>query len=154
MLYAMEIPMAGGDTLFANMYAAYDDLPQAIKDRIEGLWALNVYDLSYSAAGAASKRMTTLRSDAPSSLHPMVKVHPATGRKALFVNRLMTYRIEGLPSVESDELLNYLFDSSGAASVHLQPHVEGWRRAAVGTIAARCMHGRTSMHRSAGSFAG
>ena len=110
MLYAMEIPRVGGDTLFANMYAAYDALPQAIKDRIEGLRALNVYDLSYSADGAASKRMTTLRSDAPSSLHPMVKIHPATGRKVLFVNRLMTYGIEGLASVESDELLNYLFD--------------------------------------------
>jgi taurine dioxygenase len=110
MLYAMEIPSVGGDTLFANMYAAYDALPQPIKDRIEGLRALNVYDLSYDADGAASKRMTTLRPDAPSSLHPMVKIHPATGRKVLFVNRLMTYGIEGLPSAESDELLNYLFD--------------------------------------------
>lgn len=110
MLYAMEIPRVGGDTLFANMYSAYDALPQAIKERIEGLRALNVYDLTYSADGAAAKRMTTLRPNAPSTLHPMVKVHPATGRKVLFVNRLMTYSIEGLASAESDELLNYLFD--------------------------------------------
>jgi taurine dioxygenase len=110
MLFAMEIPSVGGNTLFANMYAAYDALPHEDKDRIGRLKALNFYDLNYDADGAPCKRMERLRPDAPSCLHPMVKVHPATGRRAIYVNRLMTYKVEGLSPDESDALLNYLFD--------------------------------------------
>jgi taurine dioxygenase len=82
MLYAIEVPRAGGNTLFAN---AYD------------------YDT------AAMKRGTRLAEGVPSCEHPVVRTHPATGRKALYVNRLMTVRIEGLPADESDELLDTLF---------------------------------------------
>jgi taurine dioxygenase len=106
MLYAIEVPRAGGDTLFANCYLAYETLPAAVQARIAGLRALNAYDYD----NAATVRGATVRDDAPSCVHPVVRTHPATGRKALYVNRLMTRRIEGLPPDESEELLSLLFD--------------------------------------------
>ena len=106
MLYSLEVPSKGGNTLFANAYKAYETLPPAIKQRIEGRKALNAYD--YDAA--ATRRGTKLREGVPSYWHPIVRTHPATGRKALYVNRLMTIEIEGLSRAESDELLNILFD--------------------------------------------
>jgi alpha-ketoglutarate-dependent taurine dioxygenase len=105
MLYAIEVPRAGGNTLFANGYKAYETLPDALKLRIAGRKALNAYDYDT----AAMKRGTRLAEGVPSCVHPVVRTHPATGRKALYVNRLMTVRIEGLPADESDELLDALF---------------------------------------------
>ena len=106
MLYALEVPSAGGNTLFANGYKAYETLPDEIKRRIDGRKALNAYDYDT----AAMKRGTQIAEGVPSHVHPVVRTHPATGRKALYVNRLMTVRIEGLPAQESDELLDLLFD--------------------------------------------
>jgi taurine dioxygenase len=104
LLYAIEIPSKGGNTLFSNAYAAYETLPEDIKRRIAGRRALNAYTTD-----------TTLRStnydNAKSSYwHPVVRTHPATGRKALYVNRLMTREIEGLPRAESEAILQKLFD--------------------------------------------
>jgi taurine dioxygenase len=106
MLYAIEVPNTGGNTLFANGYRAYETLPPEVKERIAGHKALNVYDYD----NAATKRGSEVRPGVPSYAHPIVRTHPATGRKALYVNRLMTVRIEEMPSRESDELLDYLFD--------------------------------------------
>jgi alpha-ketoglutarate-dependent taurine dioxygenase len=106
LLYAIEVPSKGGNTLFANQYKAYETLPEAIKRRIDGRKALNAYDYHT----AAMKRGTRLADGVPCYAHPVVRTHPATGRKALYVNRLMTVRIEDMPERESDELLNLLFD--------------------------------------------
>jgi taurine dioxygenase len=106
MLYAIEIPSKGGNTLFANAYTAYETLPFDLKPRIQGRKAVNAYDYD----SAATIRGGDISADAPSYAHPVVRTHPATGRKALYVNRLMTRRIEGLPPQESEELLNQLFD--------------------------------------------
>jgi taurine dioxygenase len=106
MLYALEVPSKGGNTLFANAYKAYETLPDAIKKKIEGRKALNAYD--YEAAG--THRGTRLREGIPSCWHPIVRTHPATGKKALYVNRLMTIAVEGLPEKESEEVLNALFE--------------------------------------------
>jgi taurine dioxygenase len=106
MLYALEVPSKGGNTLFANGYRAYETLPEPIKKRIEGRKALNAYD--YQAA--ATHRGARLREGIPTCWHPAVRTHPATGKKALYVNRLMTIAIEGLPEEESDRLLGLLFD--------------------------------------------
>ena len=105
MLYAMEVPSRGGNTRFANTYAAYETLSDDVKRRLEGLRALNVYDY-----GLNPTQRGAVNPDAPSWVHPVVRTHPATGRKALFVNRLMTARIEGLPHEESEALLGMLFD--------------------------------------------
>ncbi len=103
-LYAIEVPSQGGNTLFSNTYAAYETLPEETKQRLAGRRAFNAYDQD-----------TTLRSAnydnaRASAWHPAVRTHPATGRKALYVNRLMTREIEGLPRHESDALLQMLFD--------------------------------------------
>src|SRR5208282_138941 len=102
MLYALEVPSKGGNTLFANAYKAYETLPDAIKTRIAGRKALNAYD--YQAA--ATHRGTRLREGIPSCWHPIVRTHPATGKKALYVNRLMTVAVEGMEEAEGTELLN------------------------------------------------
>jgi taurine dioxygenase len=106
MLYAMEVPRRGGNTLFANMYTAYETLPERIKSRIEGRLALNVYDYDNNA----TQRGSEPREGVPSYAHPMVRVHPATGRKALYVNRLMTHHILDIPRDESEALLAEIFD--------------------------------------------
>jgi taurine dioxygenase len=105
LLYAIEVPSKGGDTLFANAYLAYETLGETVKTRIAGRKALNVYDYG----SAPTKRGAVLSADAPAYAHPVVRIHPATGRKALYINRLMTRRIEGLPEAESDALLEELF---------------------------------------------
>lgn len=106
MLYAIEIPREGGNTLFANCYRAYETLPEEIKARIAGAKAINAYDYDV----ASTKRGSKLREGIPYYAHPIVRTHPDTGRKALYVNRLMTIAIEGMDENESTELLEFLFD--------------------------------------------
>ena len=137
MLYALEVPSAGGNTLFANGYKAYATLPDAIKRRIDGRKALNAYDYDT----AATKRGTRLADGVPSYVHPVVRTHPATGRKALYVNRLMTVRIQGLSEQESDALLDMLFDHQEQRQF-IYEHV--WRPGDILMWDNRCtLHART-----------
>ncbi len=109
-LYAIEIPSRGGNTLFASMYAAYEALPDEVKQRLAGLKAMNVYDYGTNATvRRTSLRELTTRGDVPCYAHPVVRTHPETGRKALYVNRLMTDHIVGLAPDESETLLEFLF---------------------------------------------
>ena len=105
MLYSLEVPRKGGNTLFANAYLAYETLPDSTKKKIEGRKALNAYDYD----NASTRRGTKLGEGVPSCWHPIVRTHPATGKKALYVNRLMTIEVEGMARLESDELLDTLF---------------------------------------------
>jgi len=105
-LYAIEIPRVGGNTMFINCYDAYETLPDDLKTAIAGRNALNVYDYGANP----TTRGVDVNPDAPKWLHPMVRIHPETGRKALFVNRLMTFAIEGLGEAEGNTLLEHLFD--------------------------------------------
>ncbi len=106
MLYAIELPRQGGNTLFANMYLAYETLPAEVQQRIAGLEAMNVYDYTNNP----TTRGAVIREGVPHYAHPVVRTHPDTGRKALFVNRLMTDHILDMPREESDRLLAFLFD--------------------------------------------
>lgn len=105
-LYAIEVPPKGGNTLFSNGYTAYESLPEDVKRTLDGKLALNIYDYQYNAV--VQSRVN--RDDAPRFVHPAVRVHPLTARKALFVNRLMTDHIVDMDSGESRELLDFLFD--------------------------------------------
>ncbi len=137
MLYAIEIPSKGGNTLFANAYTAYETLPAELKRRIDGRNAVNAYDYD----SAATIRGGDVSADAPSYAHPVVRTHPATGRKALYVNRLMTRRIEGLPPQESEDLLNRLFDHQERPEF-IYEHV--WRPSDILMWDNRCtLHART-----------
>jgi taurine dioxygenase len=107
LLYSLEIPSHGGDTLFASGYAAYDTLDPAIRERLEGRRAFHHYN--YGATTRGDTRGIEAFSE---SVHPVFRTHDETGRKAIYVNRLMTMRIEGLEPQESDALLAALFDHS------------------------------------------
>ena len=137
MLYAIEIPSVGGNTLFANAYLAYETLSADIRRRIDGRKALNAYDYDT----AATIRKSEVPDGAPCYAHPVVRTHPATGRKALYVNRLMTRRIEGLDAQESEELLTLLFDHQEQPKF-IYEHV--WRPGDILMWDNRCtLHART-----------
>jgi len=112
LLVAREVPPAGGDTLFANMYLAYESLSAGMKRLLHGLVAVN------SSAGADATRTRedrlkdSARADAKQeyvAAHPVVRVHPETGRPALYVNVAHTVGFEGMTREESAPLLDYLF---------------------------------------------
>jgi taurine dioxygenase len=106
MLYAIEIPSAGGNTLFASGYRGYEALPPDIRERVANRKAVNVYDYG---GGVLDRKGMVSPKDGVSYAHPVVRTHPATGRKSLYVNRLMTHHVEGLPEGESERVLEVLF---------------------------------------------
>jgi taurine dioxygenase len=106
MLYAMEVPSRGGNTRYANCFKAYETLPEAVKQQLSGKRALN----AYAYDGAPTLRAKALPDGVKRFAHPIVRTHPATGRRSLYVNRLMTWSILGMPAKQSRELLAYLFD--------------------------------------------
>jgi len=115
LLHAQQIPAEGGDTSFANMYAAYEALPVDIKRQIEGTRALHSYRKSYERMAGSTWRpplTEAQKEEVQAVLHPVVRTHPETGRKALFVNEGFTVRIQDMPDGESDALLDFLFAHS------------------------------------------
>jgi taurine dioxygenase len=114
-LYALEVPAVGGDTLFANMYLAYDTLSAGMKTLLDGLAAVNSAGKGGGAVRGphlASGVMTGRDLDKMTleAAHPVVRTHPATGRKALYVNRAHTVRFAEMTEAESAPLLDFLFD--------------------------------------------
>jgi len=105
-LYSIEVPDEGGNTLFANCTKAYEALPQKWKNRISSLKALNYYNYGSSP----TTRPENIDTKTPQWVHPVVRIHPETGQKALYVSRLMSMRIQDVSTEESDEILYYLFD--------------------------------------------
>ncbi|MDH3705554.1 MAG: TauD/TfdA family dioxygenase [Acidimicrobiia bacterium] len=112
LLLAREVPPVGGDTVFADMYAAFETLSPALQDVLRSLRAVN----SSALADVSKTREDRIRqhgeaSDLPDyeAVHPVVRVHPETGREALFVNVAHTARFEGMTDDESRPLLEYLF---------------------------------------------
>ena len=113
-LYAVETPEFGGDTLFASQAAAYEALSPGLQRTLEGLSAVHSASREYSSTGhSAQKRASMAIAEADGLvgdyIHPMVLVHPETGRKALYVNPAFTLKIEGWKTSESKALLEYLF---------------------------------------------
>lgn len=120
MLYGVEIPPTGGDTLFANQYAAYDNLPEALKTRIATLKARHIFNYGQiqAAPGSVRKPLTEEQQKQLSgAVHPVVRTHPETGRKALYVSPGFTVGIEGLPETESAALLKELIAYATAPEV-------------------------------------
>jgi taurine dioxygenase len=109
-LYALEVPPSGGDTGFANMYLAYERLPEALRREIEGRRCR--HDSSRNSAGELRRGMSEVTDprEAPGASHPIVRTHPVTGRKALFLGRRRNAYIEGMPLDESERLLDRLWE--------------------------------------------
>ena len=105
-LYSVEVPSHGGDTCFAAGHAAYDTLDPAIKTKLEGKRVFNHYQYNTTKRGDTTGSVDAISQ----AVHPAFRTHDETGRKAIYVNRLMSMRIEGMDEKESDELLNAVFD--------------------------------------------
>ncbi|KAK3686229.1 hypothetical protein B0T22DRAFT_243209 [Podospora appendiculata] len=106
-LYALEIPPTGGDTLFADAVEAYNRLSPAFQRRLHGLKAVHS---AVEQAAASTSRGKGIRREPVKTEHPIVRTHPVTGEKALFVNPVFTREIVGLKKEESDYLLKFLYD--------------------------------------------
>ncbi|MFL2662758.1 MAG: TauD/TfdA dioxygenase family protein [Alphaproteobacteria bacterium] len=106
MLQLHILPECGGDTMFANMYMAYDALSTHMKQFLNNLYASHESEHFYR--GRYNKINENVKY--PSSIHPVVRTHPVTKKKALYINRFFTTKIEGLSKDESSIILNYLFE--------------------------------------------
>ena len=139
-LYALAIPSRGGDTLFASMYTAYDALPERLKQRLEDLQGAYVY-------GGRRKKTALLNPedrDRKPALHPIIRTHSETGRKALYFDPGKILRIEGVEPEESDALIDEL------TGYMIQPGTEyhhKWRKGDVVIWDNRC-----SYHKAAGDY--
>lgn len=100
------IPPAGGDTMFGNMYLAYETLSETMKRIVDDLWA--VHDLRVGKHNRGQD-LTAIRNRNPPVAHPLVRVHPETGRKSLFVSEMETEEIIGMTREEAAPLLQFLF---------------------------------------------
>lgn len=111
LLNAQEIPAAGGNTLFVNMYAAYEGLSDEWKARLAPLQVIHRYRAFEKKKEQGTRVQLTeeQKKATPDVIHPLVRTHPQTGRKALFVHPGMSAAIVGLPEAESDAILEYLF---------------------------------------------
>lgn len=112
-LYAKEIPESGGDTMFANLYLAYETLSDPMKAMLDGRNAVNSSQKGDAAMGRQKsidenpKDATDIQTE---SIHPVLRTHPETGRQALYVNRGHTVCFEGMTPQESAPILEYLFE--------------------------------------------
>jgi taurine dioxygenase len=114
LLYSMQITSSGGETCFANMYKAYENIPRGLRERLEGRKVLQIHDYK------RTQRLDLDTVDLSKIRHreqPIFISHPATGKKALYTSRLMSARIEGFSPKESDEILAELFDISEDPSI-------------------------------------
>ncbi len=105
MLYAIEVPEGEGDTLFCDLTAAYEALPDAMKRRLDGLKAVHDYD---HVPRDVFKRVN--ETPPPQCAHPVVRTHPETGRKAIYINPAYVVRIEGLSDDDSEALKREIYD--------------------------------------------
>lgn len=141
MLYSIEIPPVGGDTWYGNMFAAYDALPEHVKERIEDLKVVisrvQSRPYNYPDRPAPTERE---RAEWVDVVQPVVKVHEVTGRKALYVGGNVPWRIEGLPEEESAPLVTYLQEFS------VQPPFTYRHQWQVGDIVL--WDNRSAMHRA------
>ena len=122
LLYALELPALGGDTLWASQYAAYDALSTGLQKMLDPLRAIQTawpHGTKGPGAGTAVSRSIGMVRNDPSAdrevAQPVVRVHPVTARKALFVNPVYTQRFEGMTEAESLPLLHYLFEHATRA---------------------------------------
>jgi taurine dioxygenase len=104
-LYPVSLPSQGGDTQYVNMHLAYDELPEATKRRIDGLRAVHVYQSKYSPRELKPLSEASLKAMPPPGVHPLVRVHPANGRKALFLNPVRIESIVGMADGEALDLV-------------------------------------------------
>jgi taurine dioxygenase len=133
-LRAVQLPSVGGDTCWASMYGAYETLSRSMQQFLEGLTAEHstaILDAALAELGHVVRRDEGLKP----SHHPVVRVHPETGRRLLFVNGNFTTRIDGLSPGENDVLLRYLLEQVNSPDLYVRFH---WEPASVAFWDNRC----------------
>ena len=148
-LYAQVIPATGGDTLWASLTAAYDSLPPAFQAYLETLTAVHTWEISgwteyLLRKDASGDELKAARAKYPPVEHPVVRVHPVTGKKILYVNSTFTSHIKGLSRSASDALLTQLFELARV------PEFQARLRWAPGTLAV--WDNRSTQHYAVGDF--
>lgn len=138
-LRAVRVPSRGGDTMWVNLYAAYETLSERMKAIVEGLSAWHDVTKTYrrqdlQREGGAEQYWKTFQKTPP-TLHPLIKVHPETGRKLLYVSELTTTHIEGLREPESDALLQMLFRHLDWKELHCRFY---WEKDSIAMWDNRC----------------
>jgi taurine dioxygenase len=133
-LRAVEVPALGGDTLWADMYAAYEGLSAGLRAWVDGLRAVHDH-LPAFAASVPPERLAAMRAEYPPVEHPVVRLHSVTGRKLLYVNDSFTTRIVGLSRPESDALLRFLVRQAATPEYQCRFH---WRENSVAVWDNRC----------------
>lgn len=111
-LRAVEVPEVGGDTLFSDMYAAYDNLPDWVKEKIDGAVAVHDFAhfrLAMRKRGKSEAEIEEMNRKYPEVEHPVVRTHPETGRKGIYVNAAFAQHIVGMEKEESDAMLAFLY---------------------------------------------
>lgn len=153
LLYAVEIPPRGGDTLFADQYAAYDRLPRELKARVDGLVGIHSARRGYSRQGQYGDRdvgrsMAIVASDdaLATQRHPLVRHHPETGRPALYCSLAYTIGVEGL---EPDEAGALLLELAGHFARDGLVHRHRWEAGTLALWDNRCV-----LHRATGGYEG
>lgn len=107
-LLAREVPAVGGDTLFCDMYAAYEGLTERLRTSLDGLRAVHDFTRTFGRMMTA-EQLAKKQEEFPPAEHPVVRTHPETGRKGLYVNAAFTSHIVGMEPDESDRLLDLLY---------------------------------------------
>ncbi len=105
MLYSVAVPTFGGETVFSNLFAAYKELPDDLRAKIDGRMARNAF--SFNSTYKDDPNAVAARNEA---IHPAVRTHEDNGRKAIYLNRLMSQQLIGLPEDESQAVLDRIFD--------------------------------------------
>ena len=139
-LHLHTLPDFGGDTMFASCYAAYEALSDPIKDLISGLKAWNESAPVHRDRFGAIGKLRDGENAFPEALHPVVRTHPVTNRKARFVNENFTTRIDGLNNIESDTILKLLFQYIATPNFHCRFN---WREKSVAFWDNRCVQHRS-----------
>lgn len=139
LLQAVQLPPLGGDTCWANMYEAYDALSDALKEMLDGLTA--THDLSKMLARAVAQGnsdadIAAMREQYPPEHHPVVRTHPVTNRKALFVNGNFTTHIDGLGDAENAAILPLLLDTVNSPRIQCRYR---WEPGALALWDNRCL---------------
>jgi taurine dioxygenase len=126
-LRLVEVPPLGGDTMWADMAAAYDNLPDEVRSRVDGLHAVHDYIPGFNRF-SDPELLARWQEKFPPVEHPVVRTHPETGRRTLFVNQAFTTHVVGMDRAESDRLLQYLFTQAHVPEYQVRFH---WTRNAV-----------------------
>lgn len=148
-LYAQVIPPSGGDTIWASLTQAFESLPPEFQAYLETLTAVHSWEISgwteyLLQQDASGEQLREARAKYPPVEHPVVRVHPLTGKKILYVNPTFTSHIKGLPRAQSDALLTQLFDLAK------QPEFQARLRWQPGTLAV--WDNRSTQHYAVGDF--